>query len=105
MADRYADRCGKCRPFCENAQLCTNDGGEFELVNGNFQDAKRRRTIKRDEFKASVADGVARSPFRKFKGDDGKERLSLGNVDMVGRKVTDGNPEHGEVTIVEEILD
>ncbi|KAL9120584.1 MAG: hypothetical protein Q9187_002862 [Circinaria calcarea] len=90
--------------FCDNAQNCVNDGGEFRLFNGAFVNAKNRRD---DEAFFTREVGVAgKKPFRKFMGEDGVERLWLSkdqNGTIVGEEVW--GEETGTVKISHEIFD
>lgn len=90
------------RAFCTNARNCNNDGGEFRLSNGAFVNAKTRRDNE-PYFTPEVGiDG--KSPFRKFMGHDGIERLWLSNDQngtIVGHEVW--SKEFGTVKISHEI--
>ena len=76
------------RKYCENANLCKNDGSEFKLANGKFVNAKNRRDLDAG-FAPETSDGP-KSPFRKFMGEDGVERLWLSSdriETIVGKEV------------------
>ena len=88
--------------FCQNAHLCTNDGGEFRLANGNFANA--RRTDENLSFKSVDSDPNVGTGFRKFMGSDGQERLWLSKDTtgtLVGQYVWDGEGE--KVLITSEV--
>lgn len=88
--------------YCDNAQHCNNDGGEFRLSNGGFVNAKTRRDNE-PYFTPEVGTG-GKSPFRKFMGHDGIERLWLSNDrngTIVGQEVW--SEEFGTVKISHEI--
>lgn len=92
------------RKYCEKANLCKNDGGEFKLSNGKFVNAKNRRDIEAD-FIDEIGTGP-KSPFRKFVGEDGVERLWLSsdrNATLVGTEVW--SDETSSTIISHEILD
>lgn len=85
--------------FCENAQNCANDGGEFRLANGQFVNGKR--TDKIFSFVSADSNSNVGTPFRKFMGSDGIERLwfnegSTGTI--VGHYVWDGMNEKVLIT-------
>jgi hypothetical protein len=102
--------------YCEDASDCTNDGDQFIYQNGQFIDNRRMRIrgMSREEKKRAVTEtgfelnnGTAnKSPFRKFLGEDGSERLWLSN-DKVGTLVgkTVWSQAKGEVKIIKEIID
>ena len=78
-------------PFCENARNCANDGGEFQLENGQFINAKR--TDENLSFVSADSDSNVGTGFRKFMGSDGVERLWLSKDTtgtLVGQYVWDG---------------
>ena len=93
-----------CRKYCENANLCKNDGSEFKLYNGKFVNAKNRRDLDAG-FALETSDGP-KSPFRKFMGEDGVERLWLSsdrNGTLVGEEVW--SDETSSTKISHEIFD
>lgn len=92
------------RKYCKNAQLCKNDGSEFKLSKGQFVNAKNRRDVEVG-FVPEIGDGPT-SPFRKFMGEDGVERLWLSkdrNGTLVGTEVWDD--ETTSTKIAYEIFD
>lgn len=92
------------RKFCENANLCKNDGSEFKLANGKFVNAKNRRDL--DAGFAPEDSAGPKSPFRKFMGEDGVERLWLSsdrNGTIVGKEVW--SDETSSTKISHEIFD
>ncbi|RYP53407.1 hypothetical protein DL769_010523 [Monosporascus sp. CRB-8-3] len=84
--------------FCENTGAA-NDGSEFRLVNGAFQNAKMRRDN-------GFADAEPRGPpkkLREFEDENGERLLSL-NPDMEGTLVGTTVPSRGRfVKVVREI--
>lgn len=92
------------RKFCENANLCKNDGSEFKLSNGKFVNAKNRRDLDVG-FAPETSEGP-NGPFRKFMGEDGVERLWLSsdrNGTIVGKEVW--SDETSSTIISHEVLD
>ncbi|MCJ1260600.1 hypothetical protein MMC22_000462 [Lobaria immixta] len=63
--------------YCDNAQHCNNDGGEFRLSKGGFVYAKTRRD--NEPYFTPEVGTAGKSPFRKFMGHDGIEQLWLSN--------------------------
>ncbi len=101
--------------YCEDASDCTNDGDQFIYQNGQFVDNRRMRNrgVPREKREPDAAgytkfklnNGTAgSSPFRKFLGEDGSERLWLSN-DKEGTLVgqTIWSKTKGEVKIIKEI--
>jgi len=86
--------------FCDNAHNCVNDGGEFKLANGQFVNAKRTETDEDISFVPANYTTIA-TPFRKFMGSDGLERLWLTKSTtgtLVGEYVWDGEGEKVQIT-------
>ncbi|EMR65348.1 hypothetical protein MGN70_000766 [Eutypa lata] len=93
--------------YCDDASDCTNDGEQFIYQNGAFVDNRRMRSRGITPRGFQPNQGTPnRSPFRKFRGEDGSERLWLSN-DRAGTLVnqTVWSQTKGEVRIIEEIMD
>ena len=91
------------RPYCEDNDLCDNDGGEFVKSGDGFVNAKSRRGLKTNFIPAL---GISKSPFRKFMSDDGQKRLWLSrdrNNTVINRELW--SKESGIVKIAYEIVD
>ncbi|MCJ1467188.1 hypothetical protein MMC07_005811 [Pseudocyphellaria aurata] len=92
-------------PYCEHAQRCRNDGGEFKLSNRRqFINAKNRRD-ENVQFVDEEDNEAGKSPFRRFMGDDGLERLFISNdrnETMVGEEIWGEND--STVVITHEIF-
>ncbi|KAI0508966.1 deoxyribonuclease NucA/NucB-domain-containing protein [Xylaria bambusicola] len=79
--------------FCQNAAM-NNDGSEFRLVNGNFQNAKRRRGV--DDVGVFVDAQIRGTPLKlyEFEDQNGEKLLSLNpNIkaeDVVGTQIWNG---------------
>ena len=92
--------------FCEDAQNCNNDGGEFMLAGSQFVNA-RRTDDKNLSFESADSNSSVKATaraFRKFTGDDGNTRLLLSTnttISPVGNYVwSDGKM----VMLVSEII-
>ncbi|RYC54784.1 hypothetical protein CHU98_g11426 [Xylaria longipes] len=80
--------------FCQNAAMA-NDGSEFRLVNGAFQNAKRRRDV--DDVGVFIDAQPRGTPvqLREFEDQNGEKLLSLNpdvkEEDVVGTKMWNGS--------------
>ncbi|KAA8913465.1 deoxyribonuclease NucA/NucB-domain-containing protein [Sphaerosporella brunnea] len=88
--------------FCANAGNCQNDGWEFKLQSGSFVNARDEN----NGFVPADSSKPGGSPFRKFMGEDGVERLWI-TKDPSGTIVGDHvwNGEGKKVMIVSEVFD